>query len=204
MDALNILYEDNHLIFAYKPHMMPSQADSSGDVDMLSAVKAYVKAQYNKPGNVYIGLVHRLDRPAAGVMVFARTSKAASRLAKQMREHKIKKIYRALVHGHPGSGTFEDYLLKDRDTNTVNVHEAGKYAKLEYKTLKTHGDLSLVEIQLFTGRSHQIRVQFASRGFALVGDAKYGHGEGDYLELESHSIGLYHPVTGDFLVVTAQ
>ncbi len=204
MDTIKVLYEDNHLIFALKPHNVPSQADDSGDMDMLSMVREYIREKYNKPGNVYTGLVHRLDRPAGGVMVFAKTSKAASRLSEQMRNSQIEKVYHALVHGHPGSGTFEDYLQKDGKSNTVAVasKDAGKYAKLEFSTIETRGSLSLVRVLLHTGRSHQIRVQFASRGFELYGDAKYGKGEGKHLELLSHSIGLVHPTTKQWIKVT--
>ena len=206
---MKVLYEDNHLIAAIKPHMVPSQADSSGSMDMLSTVKEYVKQKYNKPGNVYIGLVHRLDRPAGGVMVFARTSKAAARLSKQIAENTFEKTYLAVVNGHPDkSGKFEDYLLKDSSSNTVKIAPkdtpGAKYAALEYKTLAQTDKLSLMEIRLITGRSHQIRVQFASRGFALYGDARYGNAEGDHLALWSRSVCFLHPTTKQKLCFSAE
>lgn len=206
---MNVIFEDNHIIVAIKPHMLPSQADSSGDADMLSMVKAYVKEKYNKPGNVYIGLVHRLDRPAGGVMVFARTSKAAARLSAQIANKTFKKTYLAVVNGHPApSGTLTDYLLKNPASNTVKAvapnTPGAKYAELNYKVLSKTDSLSLLEISLITGRSHQIRVQFASRGFALYGDARYGKGEGDHLALWSSSLCFNHPITKERLCFSAK
>ncbi len=201
-----ILYEDNHLLAAIKPHRMPSQQDSSNDEDMLSALKAYIKEKYHKPGEVYLGLVHRLDRPAGGVMVFARTSKAAARLAEQLQNGTMKKTYLAVVTGNPPlSGEFQDYLAKDSEKNIVRVSEEGegKLARLDFAILERQGSLSLARIHLHTGRSHQIRVQFASRGYALYGDAKYGKGEGDTLALFSHSIEIVHPTKKVPLVFSA-
>ncbi len=204
MDSIKILHEDNHLIFALKPAGVPSQADDSGDADMLSMVREYIRVKYAKPGNVYVGLLHRLDRPTSGVMVFAKTSKAASRLSDQFRRGTVSKTYHALVHGHPGQGVFEDYLLKNRDTNIVEVNSGGKFAKLEFTTIEERGELSLVKVKLHTGRSHQIRVQFASRGFPLYGDVKYGKGEKDGLGLVSHCIGLEHPTTKEWLEISVE
>lgn len=191
-----ILYEDNHLLVAIKPHMVPSQADASGDPDMLTLLKAYIKEKYQKPGEVYLGLVHRLDRPAGGVMVFARTSKAAARLAAQMQEGRFQKTYLAVVTGNPPpAGDWEDDLLKDEKSNTVHVVPPGKgkRAHLAFRVLGRREGMALCQIQLLTGRPHQIRVQFASRGFSLYGDARYGRGEGEHLALFSQKIELEHP-----------
>ncbi len=203
---MDILYEDNHIIVAVKPHMMPTQADSSGHLDMLTALKQYIKEKYQKPGNVYLGLVHRLDRPAGGVMVFARTSKAASRLSQQVRQGQLGKFYYAAVTGSPpASGCLEDYLAKDSSSNTVRVTDAshGKYAKLYYKIVAQQGGLSLADIQLCTGRPHQIRVQFASRGCPLYGDARYGQGKGDHLALFAYRLTFCHPTLRQEMTFTA-
>ena len=175
MNKLEVLYEDNHIIVVVKPCNILSQADSTGDIDMLTIVKKYIKEKYHKPGNVYLGLVHRLDRPVGGVMIFARSSKAASRLTNMIKEHKFTKRYLAVVNGflQNKKGTYHDYLLKKEDGNTVvTTKEKGKEAVLEYKVLKENKDkgLSLIDILLLTGRHHQIRVQFASRGNSLYGD----------------------------------
>ena len=178
---MNVLYEDNHIIVAIKPVNVPSQEDKTGDKDMLTMIKEYIKEKYNKPGNVYIGLVHRLDRPVGGIMVFARTSKAASRLSEEVRNKSFNKKYLAIVNGKfdEKSGTFVDYLWKDQKNNTSYVvkesKKGAKKAELNYEVLKYNHDdnLSLVKIDLKTGRHHQIRVQFSSRGHALYGDNKY-------------------------------
>ncbi len=173
--AMNVLYEDNHIIVAVKPQNMPSQADSSGDADFLSMVKAYVKERYGKPGEAYIGLVHRLDRPAGGVMVFARTSKAAARLSRQISAREMEKDYFAVVGAGilPPIARLEDHLVKDRAANTsraVPENEPGaKPAVLEYETVGTAGGASLLDISLYTGRPHQIRVQLSHAGAPIVG-----------------------------------
>ena len=161
---INIIYEDNHLLVVEKPINVPVQKDSSNDLDLLTMLKDYIKKKYNKPGNVYLGLVHRLDRPVGGIMVFAKTSKAASRLSEQIRNGTFKKEYLAIVCGKvKENGTLEDYLLKDSKTNMVKVNSKGKKSILEYIRLDYREGLSLVKINLKTGRSHQIRVQFSSR-----------------------------------------
>ena len=173
---MEILYEDNHLLVVNKPLNMPVQQDSSGDLDLLTALKKYLKEKYNKPGNVYLGLVHRLDRPVGGVMVFAKTDKAASRLSKDLQNKKFEKIYLSVVCGNSkDSAQLKDYLLKDHQTNTVTVTDAakGKLALLEYETLERKDNLSLVKIRLHTGRSHQIRVQMANASLPLWGDQRY-------------------------------
>ena len=165
---INIIYEDNHLLVVEKPINVPVQKDNSNDLDLLTMLKQYLKEKYNKPGNVYLGLVHRLDRPVGGIMVFAKTSKAASRLSEQIRNGTFNKKYLAIICGKvKDKDTLEDYLLKDTKTNTVKVDKKGKKSILNYKRLDYKEGLSLVEIELITGRSHQIRVQFSSRGYPL-------------------------------------
>ena len=158
---INIIYEDNHLLVVEKPINVPVQGDKSGDEDLLTMLKKYLKEKYNKPGDVYLGLVHRLDRPVGGVMVFAKTSKAAKRLSKQVQKHEMKKIYMAVIEGKVSdSGTFIDKLKKDEKTNITKVSDDGKEAELSYDLIGFINNLSLVRINLKTGRSHQIRVQF--------------------------------------------
>jgi 23S rRNA pseudouridine1911/1915/1917 synthase len=177
-----ILFEDNHILVVVKPVNMPTQEDESGDLDLVNWLKRDLKERYNKPGNVFVGLVHRLDRPVGGVMVFAKTSKAASRLSDQVRTRKLRKVYRAVVHGTPDpkvKSRLTHYLLKDAKTNTVRAVDASvsgaKEAILDYRVVDTgRGGLSLVEVDLFTGRPHQIRVQMSTLGHPLYGDQKYG------------------------------
>ena len=176
--SLTVVYEDNHLLCVIKPRNMPVQADSSGDPDLLTLCGAYIKEKYGKPGDVYIGLVHRLDRPVGGVMVFARTSKAASRLSEQIRLHTLKKTYFAVVCGSaPNSGRLENWLLKDENTHSSAVVSAGtagaKQAVLTFEKLDEADGFCLLKIALETGRHHQIRVQLASAGFPIWGDQRY-------------------------------
>lgn len=201
---MKVLYEDNHIIVVEKEPNIPSQQDKTGDTDMLTLVKQYVKEKYNKPGEVYIGLVHRLDRPVGGVMVFARTSKAASRLSEQVRNKTMKKTYTAVVDGkiENKNGTLENYLYKDERNNISKVvnkeKKNAKLAKLEYKVLgyNEKTNLTRVEIHLFTGRHHQIRVQFANFGHSLFGDQKYGtRGKGKQIRLWASRLEFEHPVT---------
>ena len=157
---INIIYEDNHLLVVEKPINIPTQEDNTKDKDLLTILKEYIKEKYNKPGNVYLGLVHRLDRPVGGIMVFARTSKAAARLSEQVRNKTFKKTYNAVVIGNINKeGKLKDYLLKDEKKNIVKVDKNGKEAILNFKKLDFKNNMSLVEINLETGRSHQIRVQ---------------------------------------------
>lgn len=198
----NIVYEDNHLIVLEKPRNVLVQSDNTNDLDLLTMVKKFLKEKYNKPGNVYLGLVHRLDRPVGGIMVFAKTSKAASRLSDMIRTHNFKKTYYAVVCGNILSDeVFEDYLKKIEANNTTIVDESGKYAKLTYNVVKRVNDLSLVKINLETGRSHQIRVQFSSRGFPLWGDQRYNSlaKPGQQIALWAYSISFAHPVTKNIL-----
>lgn len=200
---MKVLYEDNHIIVVEKMPNVPSQADKTGDEDMLTIIKSYLKEKYNKPGNVYLGLVHRLDRPVGGVMVFAKTSKAASRLSEEIRNKTFKKTYLAIVNGkmESESGEYVDYLWKDEKQNTSYVVKEGKknskLAKLNYEVIAYNEkeDVSLVKINLQTGRHHQIRVQFSSRMHALYGDSKYhGRGAGTGICLWAYKIKFVHPV----------
>ena len=204
MDKLNIFYEDNHLIVVEKKPNILSQADSTNDVDMLTIVKQYIKEKYNKPGNVYLGLVHRLDRPVGGLMVFARTSKAASRLSEQVRNHTFKKTYLAVIRGRleKKEDTYIDYLKKLDNGNTIVTNEKeGKLSELSYKVLDYNqtSDNTLVEIKLKTGRHHQIRVQFSSRGYPLCGDQRYGINDHTQIALYAYKIEFNHPITKEIM-----
>ena len=203
MQNLKIIYEDNHIIVVEKIPNIPSQGDKTGDIDMLSIVKEYLKEKYNKPGNVYLGLVHRLDRPVGGVMVFAKTSKAASRLSEEVRTRKFKKSYLVVVDGkmEKQEDILEDYLLKNERTNVSKVSKEGvknaKYAKLDYKVLKYDEEinLSVLQINLHTRRHHQIRVQLSSRNHSIYGDQKYGtRGRGKTIALWAYKLSIIHPV----------
>ncbi len=209
MQKLKVLFEDNHIIVVEKKPNIPSQADKTGDEDMLTMVKQYIKETYDKPGNVYLGLVHRLDRPVGGIMIFAKTSKAASRLSNQVREKVFKKKYLAVVDGKISQkqGTLEDYLYKDERNNTSKVVDKdkknAKLAKLDYQVLKYNEvkDLSLLEINLHTGRHHQIRVQLANFGHSIFGDQKYGtRGKGKQIALWAYQLTIVHPITKEEMV----
>ena len=199
---INVLYEDNHIIVVEKKINIPVQEDESKDEDLLTIIKKYLKEKYNKPGNVYLGLIHRLDRPVGGVMVFAKTSKAASRLSEQVRVHKIEKKYYAVITGDiQDEDILKDKLLKNTKTNMVEVNDKGKEAILEYKKIKTIDNMSLVDINLITGRSHQIRVQFASRNHPLYGDQRYNKNAkvGEQIALYAYSLSFYHPTTKELM-----
>lgn len=206
MNKLHVLYEDNHIIVVEKAPNILSQADSTGDLDLLTMVKSYIKQRYHKPGNVYLGLVHRLDRPVGGVMVFARTSKAASRLSKQIQMHTVKKKYLAIVHGKMDlEGKMVDFLERLENGKTV-ISSRGKRSELSYRLLSycPEENISLVEVILKTGRHHQIRVQFASRGHALCGDQKYGVMDKTPIALFAYSLSFFHPVTGEIMNFSLQ
>lgn len=203
MDELTILHEDNHIIVVMKPQGLPSCGDESGDDNMLDQVRRYVKEKYNKPGNVYIGLIHRLDRPTGGIMIFAKTSKAASRLAEQMRSGDFEKKYLAVLVGVPkeAQGTLVNYLKKNPVNNIVYIctqtTDGAKLASLDYKVLEEKGGYCLAEIKLHTGRTHQIRVQMAGISHPVYGDMRYG-GESakkGNLALWAYSLSFTHPVT---------
>lgn len=214
MEDLKILYEDNHIIVVVKEPGIPTQEDKTGDKDMLTIVKEYIKVKYNKPGNVYLGLVHRLDRMVGGVMVFAKTSKAASRISEYIRQKNVKKRYLAVVNGTlPVSDQkveLRNYLVKNERLNMSRVVDSttkgSKEAILEYKVLKNFTfngkDYSLVDIDLHTGRHHQIRLQFANIGHPLYGDIKYGqkvNKVGQNLALFSYYLSFFHPTKDEYL-----
>ena len=204
LPKINIIYEDNHLLVVEKPVNMPVCEDESKDLDLLTILKKYLKENYSKPGNVYLGLVHRLDRPVGGIMVFAKTSKAASRLSNQVREKQLSKIYYAVVENKlKQKDTLKDYLIKNEKTNitTVTTKDKGKEAILNYEVLKTKDNLNLVKINLVTGRSHQIRVQFSSRNNPLYGDQKYNKNaiSNTNIALFAKILSFNHPVTKEKL-----
>ena len=203
MSNLNILYEDNHIIVVEKIINIPSQADSSKDMDMVTLIKNYLKKKYNKPGNVYLGLVHRLDRPVGGVMVFAKTSKAASRLTESIKKHEFHKKYYAVVRGYleKKEATLIDYISKDQNNNAI-IDNAGKYAELSYKVVKEKDDLSLVDIDLMTGRHHQIRIQFKNIRHPLYGDQRYGEQDKKQIALYAYKLEFIHPVKKELMTFT--
>ena len=204
MEELKVIYEDNHIIVVQKPQNVLSQGDETGDVSLLDMVKDYIKKTYNKPGNVYVGLVHRLDRPTGGVMVFAKTSKAAARLTEQLKNKEFSKKYLSVVVGTPKykSSRLEHFLKKDEILNKVRVCARGetgaKQAILEYKTICTKDKVSLVDVKILTGRSHQIRVQMAEIKTPVFGDVKYGGdvlAKGHNLALWAYELSFIHPTT---------
>ena len=210
---INVLYEDNHLLIVEKPVNIAVQEDASKDMDLLNMLKSYIKEKYNKPGDVYLGLVHRLDRPVGGVMVFARTSKAASRLSNELRKQQIYRKYKAIIRGTlPNKqGELVDYLYKDRKKNLVTVvsskNKGGKKAILEYKVLSKKDNLSMLEVELKTGRSHQIRVQLANQGTPLYGDQKYGghvNKHGQQIALWASSLSVKHPTKDEMITVESE
>lgn len=205
--TIHILYEDNHLLVVEKPVNLPVQADDSGDEDLLTLLKADLKERHQKPGNVYLGLVHRLDRPVGGVLVFAKTSKAASRLSDVLRKREMERTYLAVVRGSLGEGgLLEHHLWKDTKKNKVHAveasHPGGKKAILRYETIERKDGMSLLGIRLHTGRSHQIRVQMAASGAPLYGDQKYGqhlNRPGQQIALWAHTLSFPHPTTKEIL-----
>lgn len=206
---IRILYEDNHLLVVEKPANMPVMEDSSKDPDVLSVSKQYIKETCHKPGDVYLGLVHRLDRPVGGVMVLARTSKAASRLSDAIRKQAVRKTYLAILDGVPESpeGTLTDYLIKNERMNRVSVTDEahGKKAMLNYKTLSVIRGRALVQIELLTGRPHQIRVQFASRKLPLVNDQRYHpHPSKGQIALWAYRLSVPHPTTKEQITFTSK
>ncbi len=208
MDDIPVLYEDNHILVVLKPQNMPVQADESGDVDLLSVLKDYIKQKYNKAGNAFLGLVHRLDRTTGGVMVFARNSKCAARLSSAFANREVEKEYLAVLCGTPKAkeGTLVNYLKKNQLNNTVYVAteatDGAKRAELEYKIIATTPLTSLAKIKLGTGRSHQIRVQFSAINNPVFGDMRYGgdkYGKHN-LALWASKLVFLHPVTKDRMI----
>ena len=208
--GVKVLYEDNHLIVAIKPAGVLSQSDGSNAPDMLTILKAYIKDKYQKPGEVYLGLVHRLDRPVSGVMVFARTSKAASRLSEQIRTRRVEKIYRCVVNGVlEGEGRLDNFISKDEASNTVTVSDVEKpgfkASYLDYRALASKDGMTMAEVKLGTGRSHQIRAQMAHAGHPLIGDQKYGKKDNRTkdIALEAYILSFEHPVKREFITFEA-
>lgn len=207
-----ILFEDNHVIVVLKPQNLASCPDESGDDNLLDALKEYIRAKYEKPGNVYLGLVHRLDRPTGGLMVFAKTSKAAGRLSEQMRTGDFEKRYLTVLNGAPApeSGSLVNWLKKNTVNNMVYLCTQGtdgaKLASLDYRVLEKAGGLALTEIKLHTGRSHQIRVQTAGISHPVYGDMRYGgeKAQKGKLALWAYSLSFAHPVSGDKLRFIAE
>ena len=200
---INILYEDNHLLVVEKKVGVLSQSDGTNTHDMLTILKKYIKEKYNKPGNVYLGLVHRLDKNVGGVMVFAKTSKAARRLSEGIRNREFKKTYLAVCKGIIDSdGEYQDYLKREEYRSKVSNSKDGKLASLNYQVLDTKDNNTLVKINLETGRHHQIRVQFSYHNHPLLGDEKYGS-KGKYsLALFAYKLEFTHPTTKEKLSFT--
>ncbi len=211
MEKLTVLYEDNQIVVVLKPQNVPSAPDDSGDEDMLSLVKDYIKQKYNKTGEAFVGLVHRLDRPTGGIMVFARNSKSAKRLSEQFKTHEIEKTYYAITQGvvKIKTQTLVNYVKKDEKDNIVKIvpmsEKGAKKAELVYKVLEDNGNESLLEVKILTGRSHQIRLQLANIGFPLVGDVKYGKATGrtGALGLWAGKLSFTHPTTKEKLMFLA-
>lgn len=209
---MDILYEDNHCIAVVKPYGILSQADRYGEPSMTHELKALIKKRDKKPGNVFVGLIHRLDRPVGGVMVFAKTSKGASRLSKAVREHRFEKVYWAVVEGAPKyeEGHVNQWLKKDTSDNTVDVvsegTEGAQEARLAYRVLKRMGQgRALVEVRPETGRPHQIRVAMKTLGCPIVGDTKYGAKKalGGNIALFARALTFPAPVGGEPITVKA-
>ncbi len=211
MEKLTVLYEDNQIVVVIKPQNVPSAPDDSGDADMLTLVKNYIKEKYNKTGDAFIGLVHRLDRPTGGIMVFARNSKSAKRLSEQFNTHEVEKVYYAITNGvvKIKSQILVNYVKKDEKENVVKIvpmsEKGAKKAELQYKVLEDNGKESLLEVKILTGRSHQIRLQLANIGFSLVGDVKYGKAKGrtESLGLWAGKLSFVHPTTKEKMTFLA-
>lgn len=212
MPPLDILYEDNHCIAVVKPSGVASTHYEGRDETLDRAVKDYLKTKYNKPGNVFLGIVHRLDKPTSGVLLFARTSKAAARLAEQFRQGSVEKTYWAIVEGEVqrSAGSLEDWLLKNRDKGRVDVVEprtkGARQALLHYQRRAVHGGLTWLEVRPQTGRTHQLRVQLAHHDYPIYGDAKYGaiHTFGKAIGLHARSLTFLHPIRNEPLTLTAE
>jgi 23S rRNA pseudouridine1911/1915/1917 synthase len=212
LPPLDVIYEDNHCLAIVKPAGCLSTHFQGGEETLDRAVKQYLKDKYHKAGNVFLGIVHRLDRPVSGVLLFARTSKAAARLAQQFREGTIDKVYWAVVEGEVerAAGTLEDWLRKDREAGRVEVVEPGddgaRQALLHYTRRGGHGGLTWVEVRPQTGRTHQLRVQLAHHGHPIYGDARYGsvHTFDRAIALHARALTFLHPVRYEPITLTAE
>jgi len=208
---LDILFEDNHCLAVLKPARVLTAGDRTGDMSLLDMARDYLKEKYHKPGNVFVGLVHRLDRPVSGVVLFARTSKAAARLSEQFREGSVRKVYRAIVEGSVAepAGELVDWLVKNEKTNVVRSVKPGspeaRKSRLQFRRMKSGGGLTLVEIVPETGRSHQIRVQLAVHGNPIYGDVKYGaqHAQQGSIALHAAELTFEHPTRREPVTVKA-
>jgi 23S rRNA pseudouridine1911/1915/1917 synthase len=212
LPALDILYEDNHCLAIAKPAGVVSTHYQGTEETLDRAVKQYLKEKYGKPGNVFLGVVQRLDRPVSGVLLFARTSKAAARLAEQFRQGTVEKIYWAVVEGvlDKLAGSLEDWLRKDRTVGRVNVVEprtpGARQALLHFQRKAQHGGLTLLELRPQTGRTHQLRVQLAHHGYPIYGDAKYGSIRifDKAVALHARSLTFLHPIRHEPITLTAE
>jgi 23S rRNA pseudouridine1911/1915/1917 synthase len=207
---LEVLYEDNHIIAINKKSGDIVQGDKTGDAPLSDFVKAYIKKKYNKPGEVFLGTIHRLDRPTSGVVLYARTSKALTRMNEQFREKQVQKTYWAVVDNAPAndSGTLENYLLKNQKQNKsyVTKSEDGKHAVLDFKLLKKLDNFFHLEIKPKTGRHHQIRVQLAHIGCIIKGDLKYGAKRSNKdasIHLLAQKLEFLHPVKKEPIIIVA-
>jgi 23S rRNA pseudouridine1911/1915/1917 synthase len=208
---LEILFEDNHCLVLCKPAGIASAHFAGKDETLDRQVKSYLKDKYQKPGNVFLGVVQRLDQPVSGVLVFARTSKAAARLAAQFRQGSVEKAYLAVVEGRvpPQTGSLEDWLKRDPETGKAEVVAPGasdaRQSRLQFARMASHGGLTLVELRPETGRRHQLRVQLAARGQPIFGDVKYGsaHRFGQAIALHARSLSFVHPVRDERLTFEA-
>jgi 23S rRNA pseudouridine1911/1915/1917 synthase len=209
--ALNVLYEDNHLLVLDKPAGVPTMGTPGPAPTLLTLAKEYIKQKYHKPGNVYLGVMSRLDAPVTGVVLLARTSKAAARMTEQFRTHTVQKLYWALVAGtpHPANGSYTNWLVQDERHRRMHVVESSrpgaKEAQLTYHLISSNGRISLLEVELETGRKHQIRLQMAHHGHPVVGDRKYGSQLpfSSGIALHARKLIVAHPVGGDVLVFEA-
>ena len=216
ISKLKVLYEDNHLIAVNKPAGWLSQGDKTGDTALPDYVKAYIKRKYKKAGDVFLGVVHRLDRPVSGVLIFARTSKALTRMNKLFLDQEIEKTYWAITNHRPDpiSGTLEHYLLKDRTKNITKAYDkpskrntGAKKSTLSYELIGQSADNHLIEVKPKTGRPHQIRVQLASMGCSIRGDLKYGYPKANKdssIHLHCHSMTFIHPVKKEKIKISAR
>lgn len=207
---MEVVYEDNHIIIVNKKAGEIVQGDKTGDTPLSEMVKDYIKVKYNKPGNVFCGVVHRIDRPVEGLVIFARTSKALERLNKMLRDGEIHKTYHALVEGKviESEGTLENYLVSDGRINKTFIAKQStpdaKLSKLNYKTIAVGDRYSLLEINLLTGRKHQIRAQLSALGHPIKGDLKYGAKRSNPnggISLQAHKIVFIHPVSKEHISV---